>query len=103
MSLILNRIIAKREYSTTEKQCKRTLHHHDRRINLRTNDNNIETLLEWTIKKLKNREETGKDNINNKLLEYGGSQLTIELTKFFEIIIQKEVLPDNWKMSSFFM
>lgn len=44
------------------------------------------------IRKLKNRKVLRKSNINNKLLKYGGRQLTIEVTKLVQIIMEKVLL-----------
>ncbi|XP_055389945.1 uncharacterized protein LOC129618936 [Condylostylus longicornis] len=58
-----------------------------------------ESVVALNIKKLKNRKAPGLDEITNELLKYGGSELSSEISKLFNIILKHELVPIGWKNS----
>lgn len=51
------------------------------------------------LRSLKNRKAAGPDNISNEMLKYGGLELATNLTKLFQNVLTKHVIPNDWKAS----
>ena len=54
------------------------------------------------ISKLKNFKAGGYDEILPEMIKYGGEGTNIALTKFFNIILETGIIPNEWKIGSIF-
>ncbi|XP_066908729.1 LINE-1 reverse transcriptase homolog [Halyomorpha halys] len=51
----------------------------------------------FILKNLKSQKTPGPDNISNEILKVGGNILIKEQTEFFNLILEQEAIPKQWK------
>lgn len=74
--------------------------HYDRLFETVAHNTTITTeMTDEALRKLKNRKAAGQDKISNELLKYGGTDLSREFTKLFQMILTKGAVPKEWKSS----
>lgn len=57
----------------------------------------MEEEVAFILKKLKSQKTPGPDNISNEVLKAGGNILIKELTGLFNLILEQEAIPQQWK------